>query len=118
MRMSARRRVFMLAAFTVLYVTTTARAEAPIPADIAACSREAAASTGEREDSARQWQPQTLPHRAGGANVPDPATAGPSDAPSSSNGPAGGSEAPGNAALRQEFAACLARHGYYKGYYH
>ena len=80
---------------------TRASADAPRQSDIEACNKEAAAtpSTG-----ALSGDGTTTPMINGRTSAEQLAMSGaPAGTPS--------------AASRQTFAACLARHGYYKGYY-
>src|SRR5262249_9435539 len=116
--MSRKRQLIVLLSVGALCVSTAASADAPNPTDVTACSQEAPASSGRRGDSARQGEPSTPPPSAGGTSAPGTSTGGPRHSPSGAIGSASGSEATGDSALREAFAACLARHGYYKGYYH
>jgi len=77
-------------------------ADAPRQSDIEACNKEAAAATP--STGAPSGDGTTTPMINGRTSAERPAMSGaPAGAPS--------------AASRQTFAACLARHGYYKGYY-
>ena len=83
-------------------LSSRASADAPRPSDIEACSKEAAAATP--STGAPSGDGTTTPMINGRTSAERPAMSGaPAGAPS--------------AASRQTFAACLARHGYYKGYY-
>ena len=77
-----------------LSLSAQASAEAPRQTDIDACNKEAAAAAPSGEG-------KTAPMINGSASSAQQAT----------------EATPNNAAARQTFAACLARHGYYKGYY-
>ena len=89
-----------------------ANAGPPNQADVDVCNQEAAAASGDRASApaspvkpAQPEQNGSASERAGAEQAQaDRSTAAQSGAPS--------------AAARQAFAACLARHGYYKGYYH
>jgi hypothetical protein len=116
--MSRRRQLVALLSVGALCASTAASADAPNQTDVTACSQEAAAASGHQGDSARHRESRTVRHDVGSASAPDTPTDGQSHSLSGVTGPASGSEAPGDAALRQAFAACLAKHGYYKGYYH
>ena len=77
-------------------------ADAQRQSDIEACNKEAAAATP--STGAPSGDGTTTPMINGRTSAERPAMSGaPAGAPS--------------AASRQTFAACLARHGYYKGYY-
>ena len=78
-----------------LSLSAQASAEAPRQTDIDACNKEAAAA------AAPSGEGKTAPMINGSASSAQQAT----------------EATPNNAAARQTFAACLARHGYYKGYY-
>src|SRR5262249_8297628 len=111
--MLCKRHLIALVSIGAFGAGTAASANPPTQPDIAACSQEAAAVSGH----------DATPHReaknAGGASTPDtPTDTHQSHSPSAMTGPASGSEATGDAAAREAFAACLAKHGYYKGYYH
>jgi hypothetical protein len=104
------RRGVVIAFVFVLSLAIRASAEPPRQADIEACNKEAAAAA-------------PLPAASPDLGKPSaPAEARPSTKAEDSASPAQptikGSEAATTPAERQAFAACLARHGYYKGYYH
>jgi hypothetical protein len=94
----------------VLSLAIRASAEPPRQADIDACNEEAApaaplpaASPDVEKPGARaDARPRTKTEDGGSAEQPTTKR----------------SEAATTPAERQAFAACLARHGYYKGYYH
>ena len=85
-----------------LLLRARASADAPRQSDIEACNKEAAAATP--STGAPSGDGTTTPMINGRTSAERPAMSGaPAGTPS--------------AASRQAFAACLARHGYYKGYY-
>jgi len=88
----------------VLSLTVRASAEPPHQADVDACNKEAAATrpvpTASTDD--------TNARPTGSAEMTAKAE----------NGAVAMNEEAPAPAERQAFAACLARHGYYKGYYH
>jgi len=87
--------VMVLVFAGALALSTQASAEPPRQTDIDTCSKEAAAAV------ASSLEEEAAPEING-----------------STSGPQGATEATAkNVASRQTFAACLARHGYYKGYY-
>lgn len=118
-----KRLAFVSAAVLVLGVH--ANANAPNEAEIDACTREAAAvapntnalSEGHTAAVARDGASagQATRDAGPGADSQSPPTKGetPGGAPSAANASLGGTV---TAASRAAFAACLARHGYYKGY--
>jgi len=84
-------------------LSSRASADAPRQSDIEACNKEAAAAATP-SSGAPSGDGTTTPMINGRTSAEQPAMSGaPAGAPS--------------AASRQAFAACLARHGYYKGYY-
>ncbi len=86
-----------------LLLRARASADAPRQSDIEACNGEAAAAATPSTGSP-SGDGTTIPTIHGRTSAEQPAMTGaPAGAPS--------------AASRQAFAACLARHGYYKGYY-
>ena len=87
---------------------SVAHSAAPSPADIAACSQKAAAATGQSTDGPTRGEPDGP--NLGATHATD--SAQPSASPRDTGA---GQEA--SAAYRSAFAACLAEHGYYKGYY-
>ena len=98
----------MITLVFVLALTIRASAEPPHQADIDACNKEAAAAA----------QPAASPELG---RPSAPAEARPSaktEDGGSAAQPTKGPDAATTPAERQAFAACLARHGYYKGYYH
>ena len=99
-----RRSVLMALVFAgALLLSARASADAPRQSDIEACNKEAAAAATP-SSGAPSGDGTTTPMINGRTSAEQPAMSGaPAGAPS--------------AASRQAFAACLARHGYYKGYY-
>ena len=102
-----RRQVLITLMFVVSTVAPVS-AEEPRPADIEACNAEAvtAASTA---TSAAGPAGDTTGSTGSKEKTDDSAAA----SPMTKHG-----DSPSTAQERQAFAACLARHGYYKGYYH
>jgi hypothetical protein len=92
----------------VLSLAIRASAEPPRQADIDACNKEAAAAAP---------QPAASPDPPS-ATAEAPKSTKTEDGASPAQPTMKGSEAATTPAERQAFAACLARHGYYKGYYH
>jgi len=83
-------------------LSSRASADAPRQSDIEACNKEAAAATP--STGAPPGDGTTTPMINGRTSAEQPAMSGaPAGMPSAES--------------RQTFAACLARHGYYKGYY-
>jgi len=102
------RRATAITVVFLLSLAVRASAEPPRQADIDACNKEAAAAEPHQVAS-----PET-----GKAEATDQAPR----ADSSASGKENVAKEPHTVAPtpseRQAFAACLARHGYYKGYYH
>jgi hypothetical protein len=93
----------------VLALTIRASAEPSHQTDIDACNKEAAAAAP---------MPAASPE-AGKPSAPaDPRPSTKTEDSASAAQPMKGPDAAAMPAERQAFAACLARHGYYKGYYH
>ena|SRR5262250_1426089 len=93
----------------VLALTIRANAEPPHQADIDACNKEAAAAAPMPAASPDAGKPSAPADPRPSTNTEDGASAAqPTKEPDAGTTPA----------ERQAFAACLARHGYYKGYYH
>jgi hypothetical protein len=104
------RRGFVITLVFVLALAIRASAESPRQADIDACNKEAAAAAPQPAASPDVGKPSAPAD-------PRPSTKteeGASAAQPTMKGP----EAATTPAERQAFAACLARHGYYKAYYH
>jgi len=88
-----------------------ATANPPNPADVDACNQEAAAA----ESTSASASPRTMTDTQTNVGAqPNSPVARSDDAKRDRATPDGAS----SAAAREAFAACLARHGYYKGYYH
>jgi len=94
----------------VLSLAIRASAEPPRQADIDACNKEAAAAAPQPAASPDLGKPS--------ATAEAPKSTKTEDGASPAQPTMKGSEAATTPAERQAFAACLARHGYYKGYYH
>jgi hypothetical protein len=93
----------------VLSLAVRASAEPPRQADIDGCNQEVAAAAP---------MPAASPD-AGKPSAPvDPRPSTKTEDGASGAQPTKGPDAATTPAERQAFAACLARHGYYKGYYH
>jgi hypothetical protein len=91
-----------------LSLSAMALAASPSPADIDACSQKAAAATRQSTDRPTRGEPNEA--NSGATHGADGVQ------PSASPGDTGGGHEAGEAD-RSAFAACLAEHGYYKGYY-
>ena len=85
-------------------------AEQPHQSDIDACNREAASAEATAAASPDQRAADAKTPPDGGEKTHDDGSA---SAPTMKQ-----DRAAPSARERQAFAACLARHGYYKGYYH
>ena len=107
--MMIRRGVVTITLVFVLSLAIRASAEPPRQADIDACNKEAAAAAPQPAASPDLGKP-SAPAEAPKSTKPEGA--------SPAQPTMKGSEAATTPAERQAFAACLARHGYYKGYYH
>jgi hypothetical protein len=94
----------------VLALAIGASAESPRQADIDACDKEAAAAAPLPAASPDVGKPSTSADPRASTKTED----GASGTQTTVKGP----QAATTPAERQAFAACLARHGYYKGYYH
>jgi hypothetical protein len=108
----------------VLLLSVHANANAPSQADIDACNREAAAVVPNTGGPSVEGVPGAVARDgaqpatgARGADQQSPNTR--DETPDRSTGTAVNASPGGTvtAASRQAFAACLAKHGYYKGYY-
>jgi hypothetical protein len=91
-----------------LWLGSVAHAAPPSQPDIEACSRQAAAVTGQTTEIATG-------HQHDGAHAG--AARGTEDAQPSASPPDSRAGQDASTAYRSAFAACLAEHGYYKGYY-
>ena len=91
-----------------LWLGSAAHAAPPSQTDIEACSQRAAAATGQTTEIATG-------HQDDGAHAA--AARGTDDAQPSASPRDSGAGQDTSAAYRSAFAACLAEHGYYKGYY-
>jgi hypothetical protein len=123
----------VLAAALLLIPPAQSRADEPKQTDIESCNREAAvrgdSGTGTSSDeerssvsnngntSAARQAPAGTPRGADEASSRT-ATEGTAHSQSGSVGINAPHVGEASAASREAFAACLARHGYYKGYYH
>ena len=105
-----RRGVVTITLVFVLSLAIRASAEPPRQADIDACKKEAAAAVPQPAASPDLGTPNAPAEAATGTKTEDGA--------SPTQPTPNGSETATTPAERQAFAACLARHGYYKGYYH
>ena len=94
----------------VLSLAIRASAEPPRQADIDACNKEGAAAAPQPAASPDVGKPSAPAEPRPSTKTEDGASA----AQPTMKGP----EAATTPAERQAFAACLARHGYYNGYYH
>ena len=94
----------------VLSLAVRAGAEPPRQADIDAYNKEAASAEPMPAASPDERKASATAQRETNATTDESAAA----AQHTMKGP----EAAAPPAERQAFAACLARHGYYKGYYH
>lgn len=96
---------------TLLAFGGIAHANPPNPADVEACNQEAAAA----ESGSASASPLTMTAtQADGSDQTNSAVTTGSDDPQREGVTPNGRS---SAEARQAFAACLARHGYYKGYY-
>jgi hypothetical protein len=103
------RRVVVTSFAFLLLLAVRASAEQPRQPDVDACNEEAAAagplpaaSLDGKSDATHQGETSAKTQEDG--SLVQQGTKG--------------RDAPATPAERQAFAACLARHGYYKGYYH
>jgi hypothetical protein len=103
-----RRQVLIMLVF-VLSTVARVSAEEPRPADIEACNAEAVTAASTAVPSAAGPAGDTTGSTGSKEKTDDSAAA----SPMTKHG-----DSPSTAQERQAFAACLARHGYYKGYYH
>ena len=103
------RRGVLTAIVFLLALAVRVSAEPPHQADIDACNTEVASVGPTPAASADE--------RGAGATARRETTAT-SDESAAARQTVKGREAEASPAERQAFAACLARHGYYKGYYH
>jgi hypothetical protein len=119
----------LLVSAGVLLLSVYAIANAPSQADVDACNREAAAvvpsTNGLSNDGSASavtrngpsaGQPATEA-RSRGTDQQAPSTIGVTPDGSTDAAVKASPDSPVTATSRQAFAACLARHGYYKGYY-
>jgi hypothetical protein len=126
--------VIVLATGLSLIAPAPSRADAPKQTDIESCNKEAAAraasgtgtSSDEERTSSVSNNGSTSAARQPPAGAPQgadelrrgTATEGTADSHPGSVGINAPHAGDASAAAREAFAACLARHGYYKGYYH
>jgi len=103
------RRGVLITLVFVLSLAVRAGAEPPRQADIDACNKEAA--------SAGPMPAASPDERKAGASAQRETNAS-TDESAAAQHTIKGREAAATPAERQAFAACLARHRYYKGYYH
>ena len=89
-----------------------AAANPPNAADVDACNEEAAAA----ESTSASASPRTITETQ--SNTGDQTNSAATSSDESKRDRATPNVTSSSAAARQAFAACLARHGYYKGYYH
>ena len=115
----------------ISFVAPPAITEVPSQTDIDSCNHEAAAAAGASDspggataapminDSAGA-SPEARPQELDKTARPDQRTekrGGDDDSRSPAPGVKGAPEGPASQVAREAFAACLAKHGYYKGYY-
>jgi|SRR5215510_5543336 len=103
------RRGVLITLVFVLSLAIRASAESPRQADIDACKKEVAAAAPMPAASPEVGKPNAPADLRPGTKTEDGVSAAQ---------PTKGPDAATTPAERQAFAACLARHGYYKGYYH
>jgi hypothetical protein len=102
------RRGVVITLVFVLALAIRASAEPPHQADIDACNKEAAVAP----------QPAASPDLGKPSAPAEPRPNTKTEDGASAAQPTKGPDAATTPGERQAFAACLARHGYYKGYYH
>jgi hypothetical protein len=125
--------VVVLATGLSLIPPAESRADEPKQTDIESCNKEAAVrgesgtgTSSHEERSSGSNNGSTSAARQAPAGTPrgaddvrsGTAAEGTADSQSGSVGIDGRHAGEASAASREAFAACLARHGYYKGYYH
>jgi len=103
------RRGVLITLVFVLSLAVRAGAEPPRQADIDACNKEAA--------SAGPMPAASPDERKAGATAQRETNATADESASAAQHTMKGREAAATPGERQAFAACLARHAYYKGYY-
>jgi hypothetical protein len=105
----ARRGVLIASVFLLAFAVRVS-AEPPHQADIDACNREGASVGPVPAASSNEQSAGATARRETNATTDENAAA--------AQPTTGRREAAATPLERQAFAACLARHGYYKGYYH